>query len=310
MTLRTSVVWWTTCKPATRAVPELGSRRVISILIVVVLPAPLGPSSPNSSPGRTSKLMPRTASTLIRLRRMTPRWVSYVRVRSIASIAGWSPVARAGDAGSGIRSRSMGGRVYGGRYFDVKRFEVKRSQARRAAPPAGVDHSVAFQRGQVLVRHPLAGRGPARAGRRRAETRRRVARLVAGGAGRGTDRRWRCGWHRGDPSAHLPLTLAVLPGLQRAGHGGLGTVSARRPGHGGAGRKRGLDPVRPWRLDPHPVRLERADHAVVDEPARTHRATDLRPEPRRDHGLGPRRPREAAGDSGPAGVRVETGLAA
>ena len=33
----------------------------MSILIVVVLPAPFGPSRPNSSPGRTSKLMPRTA---------------------------------------------------------------------------------------------------------------------------------------------------------------------------------------------------------------------------------------------------------
>ena len=43
--------------------PEVGSSSVISILIVVVLPAPFGPSRPKSSPSPTSKLTPRTAST-------------------------------------------------------------------------------------------------------------------------------------------------------------------------------------------------------------------------------------------------------
>ena len=46
-----------------RALPPVGSSSVISILIVVVLPAPLGPSRPNSSPGSIPKLTPRTAST-------------------------------------------------------------------------------------------------------------------------------------------------------------------------------------------------------------------------------------------------------
>ena len=50
----------------TRAVPEVGSSRVLSILIVVVLPAPLGPSRPNSSRGATSKVTPRTASVSVR----------------------------------------------------------------------------------------------------------------------------------------------------------------------------------------------------------------------------------------------------
>jgi len=41
-------------------------------LIVVVLPAPFGPSSPNNSPCSTSKLIPRSACTSVRLRRITP----------------------------------------------------------------------------------------------------------------------------------------------------------------------------------------------------------------------------------------------
>jgi len=60
----------------------------MSILIVVVLPAPFGPRRPKSSPGRTSKLTPRTASTEIGRRRTTPVCVLYVRARSIASMAG------------------------------------------------------------------------------------------------------------------------------------------------------------------------------------------------------------------------------
>ena len=44
----------------------------MSILIVVVLPAPFGPSSPNSSPRSTANETPRTASTSNGLRRITP----------------------------------------------------------------------------------------------------------------------------------------------------------------------------------------------------------------------------------------------
>jgi hypothetical protein len=61
-------------------------RSVISILIVVVLPAPFGPSSPNSSPSATSKLIPRTASTSSGRRRSAPVLVRYVRRSSRASI--------------------------------------------------------------------------------------------------------------------------------------------------------------------------------------------------------------------------------
>ena len=40
----------TTSYPSTRALPLVGVRSVERILIVVVLPAPLGPSSPNTPP--------------------------------------------------------------------------------------------------------------------------------------------------------------------------------------------------------------------------------------------------------------------
>jgi hypothetical protein len=53
----------TTSWPATLAVPRVGFISVQSMLIVVDLPAPLGPRNPNTSPVATSKSTPRTAST-------------------------------------------------------------------------------------------------------------------------------------------------------------------------------------------------------------------------------------------------------
>ena len=60
---RTASRWATTSKPLTRAVPDVGSARVQSMLIVVLLPAPLGPRKPKTSPGGTLNETPRTAST-------------------------------------------------------------------------------------------------------------------------------------------------------------------------------------------------------------------------------------------------------
>src|SRR5215471_9991908 len=56
---RSAAVSW----PATRAVPDVALASVQRILMVVVLPAPLGPRKPNVSPRVTSKSIPRTAST-------------------------------------------------------------------------------------------------------------------------------------------------------------------------------------------------------------------------------------------------------
>src|ERR1035438_10088899 len=48
-------------KPATRASPEEGANSVVSILIVVVLPAPLEPSKPKTSPALTERVRASTA---------------------------------------------------------------------------------------------------------------------------------------------------------------------------------------------------------------------------------------------------------
>ena len=52
-----------TSKPASLADPPVGAMVVVSMPMVVDLPAPLGPSRPNTSPVSTSKSIPFTAST-------------------------------------------------------------------------------------------------------------------------------------------------------------------------------------------------------------------------------------------------------
>src|ERR1700761_282533 len=70
----------TTSWPATMAWPDVGLTSVHKMLMVVDLPAPLGPRKPNVSPAATSKPIPRTASMspyfLIRLSTWiaAPRW--------------------------------------------------------------------------------------------------------------------------------------------------------------------------------------------------------------------------------------------
>ena len=61
MALRTSAGSVCTSYPATRAVPEVGGLRVVIMRIVVVLPEPLGPSSPSTDPVGTEKEIPSTA---------------------------------------------------------------------------------------------------------------------------------------------------------------------------------------------------------------------------------------------------------
>src|SRR5437588_5883951 len=83
MLRRTSSRSRTTSWPATVAEPEVGLTSVHSMLIVVVLPAPLGPRKPNTSPGATSNSTPRTA------------WMSPNRLwRSRTAIAVPLPVGR------------------------------------------------------------------------------------------------------------------------------------------------------------------------------------------------------------------------
>jgi hypothetical protein len=51
-----------TSTPAISAWPEVGASTVASILSVVVLPAPFGPTKPWISPGATCRSTPATAS--------------------------------------------------------------------------------------------------------------------------------------------------------------------------------------------------------------------------------------------------------
>src|SRR5690554_1235284 len=60
--------------PTTRAEPEVGGRRVVSMRRLVVLPAPLGPRNATSSPRRTSMLRSVTAWMVLPL-----AWKVFVR---------------------------------------------------------------------------------------------------------------------------------------------------------------------------------------------------------------------------------------
>src|SRR6266852_4104253 len=64
-----------TSNPATVAVPDVGGRKHVSMRMVVVLPAPLGPRNPTICPLWTSKEMWSTAV-----------WRAYLLVRSVTVI--------------------------------------------------------------------------------------------------------------------------------------------------------------------------------------------------------------------------------
>src|SRR3954469_22799133 len=62
ITRRTAIGSETTEKPATRPSPEVGRKRVARNRIVVLLPAPLGPMKPKTSPLPIVKLRSSTAT--------------------------------------------------------------------------------------------------------------------------------------------------------------------------------------------------------------------------------------------------------
>src|SRR5919197_3579441 len=115
---------------------------VISILIVVVLPAPFGPSSPKSSPSPTSKLTPRTASTSSDLRRIVPVVVLYVRFRSWASMTAMArkTLLRRQECPVAAAARRLDGHDVAGCELDVdlggQRLAVQEVRAGRAVPAA------------------------------------------------------------------------------------------------------------------------------------------------------------------------------
>src|ERR1035437_6590908 len=81
MARRTSTACLVMEKPATRASPEEGAKSAVSILIVVVLPAPLEPSKPKTSPALTERVRASTAvnAPKRRVRALISRTMSPIR---------------------------------------------------------------------------------------------------------------------------------------------------------------------------------------------------------------------------------------
>ena len=73
---RTSAGSASTSMPATTAEPESGRSSVVRIRTAVVLPAPLGPSTPSTEPSGTAKESPQRARTSL-----------YDLVKSLATMA-------------------------------------------------------------------------------------------------------------------------------------------------------------------------------------------------------------------------------
>src|SRR5271156_433500 len=134
---RTCRGWRATSKPATNAWPPLGGISVVSIRTSVVLPAPLGPSSPKTSPRRTSKL---TLSTAVKL----PKRL----VRSLVCIAS--------DSGSiGPRKGDFRGHPRFEFALGLQRLDldVKRANILAPAPHVALGRELAF----LAYRHHAAG---------------------------------------------------------------------------------------------------------------------------------------------------------
>src|SRR3984957_8265255 len=129
--------WRATSKPATNAWPPLGTMSVVSIRTIVVLPAPLGPSSPKTSPRRTSKL---TLSTAVN----APKRL----VRSLVCIAGESGsiVARKSD----FRGHPGFEFAFGLQHLDL---DVERADVLAPATHVALGRKLAF----LSNRHHAAG---------------------------------------------------------------------------------------------------------------------------------------------------------
>ena len=84
--------WSTTARPSSASVPACGGSRPASRRNAVVLPAPLGPSRPNSSPGATSKLTPSSAARVAEPARQARRRAGAGRARPRAA---WTAVSAA-----------------------------------------------------------------------------------------------------------------------------------------------------------------------------------------------------------------------
>src|SRR5450631_2083339 len=108
MERRTSTAWLVMEKPATRASPEEGANSVVSILIVVVLPAPLEPSKPKTSPALTERVRASTAvnAPKRRVRALISRTLSLI---GRPTRRGERPKAGSQISGSQLHMRHLAG---------------------------------------------------------------------------------------------------------------------------------------------------------------------------------------------------------
>src|SRR5512142_592700 len=117
-------------RPRTRARPEVGASRPVSILMVVLLPAPLGPRKPKNAPEGTESVRSATAG-----------FPSKTRVRPSVSIASiHPPVTRGGASGKAARPpsvRGRGGALPGLEVQEAQPHAPHGERARRAARSAG-----------------------------------------------------------------------------------------------------------------------------------------------------------------------------
>ena len=89
--------------------PSVGGSSVVSTRIVVVLPAPLGPSRPNTSPGATAKETPPTAVDLVEAHDEVVD--EHRRVGGVALTCAASSLCELGRRARRRRERALGARV-------------------------------------------------------------------------------------------------------------------------------------------------------------------------------------------------------
>src|SRR5438445_2808056 len=97
--------------PATRALPEVGGSRVVSIRTSVVFPAPFGPRRPYVSPDRTSNVTASSATVSPNFRVSFSAWIGFIRADATSIRARLDHEGLAGDDGQPFGGQPDGERA-------------------------------------------------------------------------------------------------------------------------------------------------------------------------------------------------------
>src|SRR4051812_12016758 len=155
MILRTALDSWTTSWPPTLAVPPSGRSRVARMRTTVVLPAPFGPSRPNTVPCRTARSTPSSAVVLpYRFTRPSAR-IAYVvefMTPTVAARADTARTPRCHATCAGVRLQAHGSGVRPGRRL------MGAAQGRAARP--GGPAPQPFERTLAAAAQPEGGPQP------------------------------------------------------------------------------------------------------------------------------------------------------